>query len=102
MIRRPPRSILSPYVTLFRSNNPIALNDTFVGSPTQLTYVPNADYNGPDSSAYNMTDTGDNSAAPLSSAHATISITVNSVNDNPIATDDAYNTNEDTLLAGNV
>src|SRR5204863_4225551 len=36
-------------VLLDGSNNVVALNDTFTGSPTQLTYVPNADYNGPDS-----------------------------------------------------
>ena len=54
-----------------------------------FVYNPNADYNGADSFVYEICDAdGDCSSA-------TVSITVNPVNDNPIATDDAVNVAED-------
>src|SRR6185295_17651618 len=59
-----------------------------------FTYTPTANYNGPDSFTYQAKD-----AAGALSNTATVTITVNPVNDAPVAVDDAYNTNEDTLLA---
>jgi VCBS repeat-containing protein len=55
-------------------------------------YAPNADFNGTDSFVYK---TGDGSTE---SGEATVTITVNPVNDAPSATDDAYSTDEDTAL----
>lgn len=47
------------------------------GSGTNLTYTPNADYSGADSFEFTVRDTGDGAAAALTSAAATVSITVN-------------------------
>jgi large repetitive protein len=56
------------------------------------TYTPNANYNGPDSFTYNAND------GSLDSNTATVSITVNSVNDAPVAQEDTKTTDEDTPL----
>src|SRR5207248_6271001 len=58
-----------------------------------FTYTPAANYNGPDSFTYRAKDPS------LSSNVATVSLTVNPVNDAPVAVDDAYSTPEDTPLA---
>jgi VCBS repeat-containing protein len=71
-----------------------------IGSPVcaagsctaSVTYTPDANYNGPDSFTYKANDGGADSNT------ATVSITVNAVNDAPVATGDAYSTNEDTPL----
>ena len=55
-------------------------------------YTPNADFNGADSFVYKVSD------GSTESGEATVSITVNPVNDAPSATDDAYSTDEDTAL----
>ena len=47
------------------------------GSGANLTYTPNTNYSGPDSFQFTVRDAGDGSAAPLTSAAATVSITVN-------------------------
>ena len=46
------------------------------GSGANLTYTPNTNYSGPDSFQFTVRDAGDSSAAPLTSAAATVSITV--------------------------
>ena len=56
-----------------------------------ITYTPNADFNGADSIAYAV-DSNNNSG----SHSATLSITVNSVNDAPVAASDASSTNINT------
>src|SRR5262249_23543440 len=47
------------------------------GSGANLTYTPNTNYSGPDSFEFTVRDTGDGASAPLTSAAATVSITVN-------------------------
>jgi len=61
------------------------------GSGSGLTYQPNANFNGPDNFTYTITD-------GFLMSSSTVSITVAPVNDAPIAADDAYTTNEDTVL----
>ena len=46
------------------------------GSGTNLSYSPDPGYAGPDSFKFTVRDTGDDSAAPATSAEATVSITV--------------------------
>ncbi len=57
-----------------------------------FTYTPTLNYNGPDSFTYQAFD------GTLASAIATVNLTVNAVNDQPLADADAYSTNEDTPL----
>ncbi|MCH8044616.1 MAG: tandem-95 repeat protein [Planctomycetes bacterium] len=57
-----------------------------------FTYTPDADFFGTDSFAYRAFDGG------LSSEPATVSITIHPVNDAPIAVDDEYFVDEDTVL----
>ncbi len=77
-----------------------SLTAVLVGGPTHgaltlnpdgsFTYTPTANYNGPDSFTYKANDgTGDSNVA-------TVNITVNAVNDLPIASNDTFTTNEDT------
>jgi len=62
---------------------------TSVGVDNQVTYTPSADFHGSDSFSYNVTDgNGDHSSA-------TVGVTVNSVNDIPVAVDDTATVNED-------
>ncbi|MCB1790961.1 MAG: retention module-containing protein, partial [Gammaproteobacteria bacterium] len=61
-----------------------------------FTYTPAADYNGPDSFTYTLTDVdGDVSTA-------TVNLTVDPTNDVPVAIDDSFNVNEDAVLNGTV
>ncbi len=62
-----------------------------------FNYVPNANYFGTDSFTYHAVDSGG-----LASNVATVGITVNEVNDTPIASNAAATTNEDTPVSGNV
>ena len=64
-----------------------------VTSAGAYTYTPAANYNGPDSFTYTVTD-----AAANESATRTVSITVNPVNDAPVAVNDSYTTAEDTAV----
>src|SRR6185437_11678204 len=57
-----------------------------------FTYTPAANYHGPDSFTYKAND------GTVDSNTVTVSITVNSVNDAPVAVADSYSTNEDTTL----
>ncbi|GIU97280.1 MAG: hypothetical protein KatS3mg013_1083 [Actinomycetota bacterium] len=57
-----------------------------------VTYTPNANFHGSDSFTYKAND------GTVDSGTATVSITVSSVNDAPVAQDDSYSTAEDTPL----
>ena len=63
-----------------------------VSAAGAYTYTPAANYNGPDSFVVELDD--GNGGTTLQ----TISVTVNPVNDAPVAVDDSYTTNEDTAL----
>ena len=66
----------------------------FIDSSTGIVkYTPETDYFGNDSFAYNMADTGS-----LVSNIASVSITINSVNDAPRLVDDAATTDEDNAV----
>ena len=67
-----------------------------VNSDGTYTYTPDANYNGPDSFKFTVND------AKGETDEGTISITVNSVNDNPVAIDDSATTKEETPITINV
>ena len=77
-------------------------------SGRQVTYKGNQDFNGSDTFQFKVTDRGDPdtctstycspSPALTSATAATVSITLNSVNDAPVAVTDTGSTNEDTPL----
>jgi hypothetical protein len=75
--------------------NVVATHGEVVFSPDgTYTYTPVANYNGPDSFGYSLTDTNGNVSS------ATVVVTVTPVNDAPVAVPDSYTTTEDTLLVG--
>jgi len=61
---------------------------TITNAGADLTYVPDADFFGTDTFTYNITDGEFNSTA-------TVTITVENVNDNPLAVDDSATLDED-------
>ena len=61
-----------------------------------FTYTPGFNYNGPDSFTYTITD------ADNETATAVVTITVAAVSDTPVAVDDAFTIDEDTVLTGDV
>ena len=69
-------------------------NGALSGTAPNLTYTPNADFNGSDSFTFTVTD---NESA--TSTAATISLTVTSVNDAPTANAQSVTTSEDTAVA---
>ena len=69
---------------------------TVTTNGTTTTYSPAADYNGPDSFTYTITDDGTtNGLADPRSSTATVSVTVTEVNDSPTAVDDSASVAED-------
>ena len=60
------------------------------GTGSAITYTPAADYNGPDSFTFKVSD------GAFDSVPATVSITVSPVNDIPLANTQTVTTNEDT------
>src|SRR5439155_8317186 len=84
------------------------LHGMLSGSGRNLTYTPAANFNGPDSFTFKVTDRGDPDncspvgpacSAALTSAPATVSIMVTPVNDPPTAVPQNTATFEDTPLA---
>jgi VCBS repeat-containing protein len=63
-----------------------------MNSDGSFTYTPNADFSGTDTFTYKASD------GTAESGVATVTITVNPVNDAPSAADDAYSTDADTAL----
>lgn len=86
--------------------NTISINTTPVSAPTSGTliinsngtfqYTPNLNFNGTDSFVYRICDDG----IPSQCATALVTITVNAVNDSPVALPDAVSTAEDNVLTG--
>src|SRR5204863_90363 len=66
---------------------------TLSGTAPNLTYTPNANYNGADSFTFKAND------GSADSNVATVSITINAVNDAPVASDQSVSTDEDTTKA---
>ncbi|MNJ86419.1 hypothetical protein D3C87_39130 [compost metagenome] len=64
----------------------------------EITYTPNSNFNGTDTLIYSICDTG----MPVLCDTALVIITVNPVNDAPVANDDTATTNEDTPVVINV
>ncbi|WP_157632549.1 tandem-95 repeat protein, partial [Cochleicola gelatinilyticus] len=58
----------------------------------EVTYTPNPDFAGTDTFEYNVCDDG----TPVLCDTATVTVTVDPINDGPIATDDTASTTEDT------
>jgi VCBS repeat-containing protein len=70
-----------------------AHGDLNLSADGSFTYLPEADYHGADSFTYTAND-GTHDSAP-----ATVALTINSVNDAPVAVDDAYFVAEDGTLS---
>ncbi|MEK7872237.1 MAG: Ig-like domain-containing protein, partial [Chloroflexota bacterium] len=71
-------------------------NGTLSGTPPNLTYTPNANYNGVDSFTFTVND------GSLTSAPATVSINVTPVNDAPTCSNVSLVTAEDTVVSRNL
>src|SRR5437870_10398498 len=67
-----------------------------MGTNGTFTYTPAANYNGPDTFTYQVCDVNNDCSS------TTVTITVSSVNDVPVANPDSYTVNEDAVLNGNV
>src|SRR5207244_4686978 len=91
----PPGNAHTPHATLVRApaHGTLSLNQ----ATGAFTYTPSANFWGSDSFTYRARDSRD-----ADSGVATVSMTVNEVNDAPLASDDAATTNEDTAVSGNV
>jgi gliding motility-associated-like protein len=82
-------------VTIISNTNP-ANGTVTVNADGTFDYTPNADFFGMNTFEYTIEDVdGEQSTA-------TVTITVNSVNDLPVAVDDTNVTDEDTAVSGNV
>src|SRR3712207_8973153 len=83
MIRRPPRSTLFPYTTLFRSGDEAHLDEVIEELPEALVGVlvvngrlPVVDQQHPDLGALRPPSRGDRKSTRLNSSHANISYAV--------------------------
>jgi hypothetical protein len=65
---------------------------TLTGTAPNLTYVPDADYNGPDGFTFSASD------GTMDSVPATISLSVTPLNDPPMATDQTFSQAQDTTV----
>jgi len=72
------------------SLTPPANGSATINPDNTVTYTPNASFNGADSLTYTISDGNGGSAT------ATVNVTINPVNDNPVAADDSATTDEDT------
>ncbi len=74
--------------------NDVASGSLSLNPDGTFTYAPDADFHGTDTFTYKASDGTSQSASA-----ATVTITVNPINDAPTAGDDAYNMTEDTVLS---
>jgi VCBS repeat-containing protein len=74
------------------SSTPPSNGTLTINADGSFIYVPNPDFNGVDSFTYTITDTDGTTST------ATVEITVNSVDDSPLAQDDPYSVDEDGTL----
>jgi hypothetical protein len=75
------------------AGNPAAFSGTVINNNNgTFTYTPNADFNGIDRFNYTLSDNNGGSAI------GTVNITVNAINDSPIANNDVAGTDEDTSI----
>jgi hypothetical protein len=81
--------IYSPTGTIDTENGTVIMNDNGT-----FTYTPDPDFNGTDTFEYTACDDNGNCGT------VTVTITVVAVNDDPIAIDDNYTTNEETPVSG--
>jgi len=89
-------------------NDALSVNTTPVTNPANgtvtlnadgtYTYTPNADFTGTDTFEYEVCDNG----SPSACATASVVITINAVNDAPLAVADNYTATEDNVLSDNV
>ncbi|MGC4026056.1 MAG: Ig-like domain-containing protein [Mesorhizobium sp.] len=77
------------------SITPPAIGSAVLNGDGTITYTPPANYNGTTTMTYTVTSGGVTETA-------TITITVASVNDAPVAQNDAFATNQDTAVNGNL
>src|SRR3989442_4027352 len=70
MIRRPPRSALFPYTTLFRSGPSHGTASILTGADAgKVRYSPDPNYNGPDSFSYKVCDNGTTNGSTSAKRH---------------------------------
>jgi len=82
----------SPSITAVLVSGPLHAASFALNADGSFSYTPALNYNGSDSFTYKASD------GSLFSNIATVSLTINPVNDAPVAVADAYSTNEDTNL----
>jgi gliding motility-associated-like protein len=85
---------LQPPVVVTSPNN----GTVTVNADSTITYTPNLNFNGSDTFTYVICDGG----TPNLCDTATVIITINAINDAPIATDNTNTTDEETAVSGNV
>ncbi len=89
-----PANVLSARLVDDVTNGVLALN-----ADGSFTYTPNANFNGIDSFTYEISDDGGTANGGDDTGNTvTVTITVNSVNDAPVAVPDAYSVDEDGVL----
>ncbi|EID17755.1 outer membrane adhesin-like protein [Mycolicibacterium phlei RIVM601174] len=77
-------------------DTPAAHGDVELNADGSFTYTPHADYHGEDTFTYTVSD------GQGGTADSTVTITVNPVNDAPVANDDRFTVAEDGTLTGKV
>ena len=70
-------------------------NGTVANNGADVTYTPNADFEGADTFTYAITDGAEEDTA-------TVTVTVNAINDDPVANDDSDTTDEDQAVTVDV
>ena len=86
--------------TVTNNNNDLFSVQPALDSSGNLTYTPAANFNGTDSFTYTVVDDGQTNGLPdPKSASGTVEVTVNAVNDVPLAQDQAVGVIEDVAVA---